>query len=334
MWGYVSADSRHTGHGADALFVRKAGEDMKHLVTFIALEAFFVVVCSVGTSGIVSADVTGDSITVIIAGPGAASQDNLGNTDDPVDPSRAVDNSFPSFYAIGANGEVIITFLDNLIVDGPGVDITIWDRCDISRPVTFGERVNVDVALGSGAFRNALTDVAPDGEHAIPAPISFELCPIDIDLADVGLFAADRVRIVDLDDTASDVAGIDIVEVVALNSGILVDIDIKPNSESNSINLGSAGVISVAILSSSTFDAMTVDPDSIALAGARVKLVGKSNRQLCHNEDVNSDAFLDLVCKVETAQFMIEEGETIAVLEAELLDGTLIRGEDSIRIVP
>ena len=39
-----------------------------------------------------------------------------------------------------------------------------------------------------------------------------------------------------------------------------VTIDIKPGSDPNSINLGSAGVIPVAILSSEAFDATTVDP--------------------------------------------------------------------------
>jgi hypothetical protein len=40
------------------------------------------------------------------------------------------------------------------------------------------------------------------------------------------------------------------------------------------VNLGSAGVIPVAILSSASFDATTVDPATISLAGASVKLVG------------------------------------------------------------
>ncbi len=124
-------------------------------------------------------------------------------------------------------------------------------------------------------------------------------------------------------------------EVKRLASLVLeVRIDIKPGSDPNSINLNSAGVIPVAILSSDTFDATTVDPITVSLAGAKVKMVGKSNRYLCHTEDVNGDSRLDMVCQVETAQFMIEPGETVAVLEAATLAGQAIRGEDSIRIVP
>lgn len=111
-------------------------------------------------------------------------------------------------------------------------------------------------------------------------------------------------------------------------------IDIKPDSDQNSINLVSAGVIPVAILSTSDFDALNVDPTSVSLAGASVKLVGKSDKYLCHQEDVNLDGFIDLICQIYTAQFFVEEGETTAILEAETFDGTKLRGEDVIRIVP
>jgi hypothetical protein len=111
------------------------------------------------------------------------------------------------------------------------------------------------------------------------------------------------------------------------------EIDIKPGSYPNSINLESAGAVPVAILSSATFDAQTVNPDTVSLAGARVKLVGKSSRYLCRGEDVNGDGLVDLVCHVETAQFMIEPGESVAILEAETFDGTSVRGKDSVTIV-
>jgi hypothetical protein len=117
------------------------------------------------------------------------------------------------------------------------------------------------------------------------------------------------------------------------NVALEVQIDIKPGSEPNSINLSSAGVVPVAILSSATFDATTVNPESVSLAGARVRMVGKSAHYLCSAQDSNGDGILDLVCQVLTAQFMIEPGDSVAVLEAETNGGTLIRGQDSIQIV-
>jgi hypothetical protein len=111
-------------------------------------------------------------------------------------------------------------------------------------------------------------------------------------------------------------------------------IDIKPGSDTNSINISSTGVIPVAIISTKDFDAMTVDPSTVSLAGASVKMVGKSDKYSCDQEDVNNDGLMDLVCHVYTAQFMIEAGQSTAVLEAKTLDGTMLRGEDKINIVP
>lgn len=115
---------------------------------------------------------------------------------------------------------------------------------------------------------------------------------------------------------------------------IPVSIDIKPGSYPNSINLGSQGVTPVAIFSSDTFDATTIDPATVTLAGARVKVPGNSGKYLCHNEDVNEDSIMDIVCQVRTNEFSICPGATTAVLEAETTAGRVVRGEDSIRIVP
>jgi hypothetical protein len=122
------------------------------------------------------------------------------------------------------------------------------------------------------------------------------------------------------------------------NPIIEVGIDIKPGSYPNSINLGSQGVVPVAILSSGTFDATQVDPDTVTLAGATVAVRGKSNKLLAHEEDVNDDGLLDLVCQVDTENLDpgIEQ-DGYAILEGNLLEefgGTPIEGSDEITIVP
>ena len=115
---------------------------------------------------------------------------------------------------------------------------------------------------------------------------------------------------------------------------LVVPIDIKPDSYPNSINIASAGVIPVSIFSSPTFDAATTNPDTITLEGAGVKLHGFGSQELCHGEDVNEDNLIDLVCHIQTEALDIVVGQSIAVLEGITFDGTLIRGEDSIQIVP
>jgi hypothetical protein len=112
-----------------------------------------------------------------------------------------------------------------------------------------------------------------------------------------------------------------------------VEIDIKPGSDQNTINLGSNGVVPVAILSSLTFDAITVDPLSVTLANAGVKLRGNGSPQTIQ-QDVNNDGLIDLVVHVETEALQLTEGDVEAVLEAQTYGGTLIRGSDTIRIVP
>jgi hypothetical protein len=113
-----------------------------------------------------------------------------------------------------------------------------------------------------------------------------------------------------------------------------VAIDIVPGSNQNKINLGSAGIVPVAILSTESFDALEVNEDTIFLAGAGVKIAGKSGQGQCHVQDVNGDGLDDLVCHVETAEFMIQEGQDMAELTAETFDGMQVRGEDYIEIVP
>lgn len=113
-----------------------------------------------------------------------------------------------------------------------------------------------------------------------------------------------------------------------------IQIDIKPGSYPNSINLGSKGVVPVAILSSADFDATTVDPDTVVLAGAGVAVRGKGNKSLAHEEDVNGDGLMDLVCQVETENLDPGLQTGSAILNGETYDGILFEGSDEIIIVP
>ena len=111
-----------------------------------------------------------------------------------------------------------------------------------------------------------------------------------------------------------------------------VVIDIKPGSDPNCINLGSNGVIPVAILTTDTFDASTVDPLSVTLQDAAVRIKGKSGNA-GSLEDVDSDGDLDLVLQVFN-DLNLAEGQSTATLSGNLFDGTPIEGTDSICVVP
>ncbi len=118
-------------------------------------------------------------------------------------------------------------------------------------------------------------------------------------------------------------------------TSVPVNIDIKPGSYPNSINLGNEGVIPVAILSSSEFDATTVDPATVELAGAGVELRGKSDNAMAHREDVNKDGRIDLVVQITTQNLdpgAFQDG--YATLTGKTYDGLFIEGADEITIVP
>lgn len=113
-----------------------------------------------------------------------------------------------------------------------------------------------------------------------------------------------------------------------------VQIDIKPGSFPNAINLGSNGVVPVAILSDADFDATQVDPASVLLAGGSVKMIGKGEKYSCSVQDINADGWPDIVCQIQTDQVTLQEGDSTALLEARTVMGEVIRGSDSIKIVP
>lgn len=89
----------------------------------------------------------------------------------------------------------------------------------------------------------------------------------------------------------------------------------------------------VAILSTADFDARTVDPTTVRLASASVKLKGNGMPVASFN-DVNHDGRVDLLVHVITAALQLNEADTEAILNGQCLDGKSIKGVDTIRVVP
>jgi hypothetical protein len=108
------------------------------------------------------------------------------------------------------------------------------------------------------------------------------------------------------------------------------EIDIKPGSDPNSIDLKSKGVVPVAIITTDQFDAATVDVDSVRFGPAEAE---KAHKQ-AHFKDVDGDGDLDLLFHFRTRETGIAPGDTEACLTGQTYDGVPIMGCDSVRTVP
>lgn len=121
-------------------------------------------------------------------------------------------------------------------------------------------------------------------------------------------------------------AGFDMGADEFVPSYIEVDIDIKPGSYPNSINLKSKGKVPVAILSTDDFDAYDVDPVSCEFAGAYPLR--------WNTEDVDYDGDYDILFHFMTQELELNKDSTEATIECETFEGMQITGTDSVNIVP
>jgi hypothetical protein len=115
----------------------------------------------------------------------------------------------------------------------------------------------------------------------------------------------------------------------APESVVEISIDIKPGGNPNSINLKSKGVVPVAILTTETFDATTLDPLSVRFGpNGAMETHGRG-----HMEDVDGDNDLDLVLHFKVQEIGIACGDITASLTAETFSEEEVEGADSISTI-
>lgn len=134
---------------------------------------------------------------------------------------------------------------------------------------------------------------------------------------------------------------------------IPVPVDIKPTSCPNPLNVGSNGVLPVAIVGTEDFDVTTVDPGTVKLIGVEplrfsyedvctpyIQYLGKETQFYCTDE--GPDGFLDLTLKFDKQAIVealgdVADGEVkVLSLKGKLLpehSGTPIVGEDVVVIL-
>jgi hypothetical protein len=118
-----------------------------------------------------------------------------------------------------------------------------------------------------------------------------------------------------------------------------VDVDIKPGSDPNSINLGEHGLLPIAILGTQDFDVETINPETIEIGGITLAERGsKKAPKLAYSlEDVDGDGITDMITFFDVQTLVTDDvlkDTTVALtLTATLYDGTPIKGTDSVNIV-
>jgi hypothetical protein len=112
---------------------------------------------------------------------------------------------------------------------------------------------------------------------------------------------------------------------------IIVDLDIKPGSDSNAVNPTARGILPVAILGSDAFDVADVDATTLAFGPGEAPTLHSSGG---HAEDVNDDGYTDWVSHYRIGEVAVATGDTELCLTGETLDGTPFEGCDAIVTVP
>ena len=120
------------------------------------------------------------------------------------------------------------------------------------------------------------------------------------------------------------------------NLPLVVDIDIKPGSDPNSINCRHNGIIPVAILTTTTargdqvdFDATTVDSSTLRFGPAAATRTHRRH----HIRDVDGDGDSDMLLHFRQRSTGIQCRDVEACLSGETIDGLPIEACDGIRTV-
>jgi hypothetical protein len=136
-----------------------------------------------------------------------------------------------------------------------------------------------------------------------------------------------------------------------------VDVDIKPGSCENPLNIKSKGVLPVVILGTDTFDVSLIDPasirlviDSVGIAPFRSKINDVATPpaspstclDTCTDTETAPDGFPDLILKFRTQQIVtalggwdvLTDGQCVILdLAGVLADSSAIDGQDVVTIL-
>jgi hypothetical protein len=121
--------------------------------------------------------------------------------------------------------------------------------------------------------------------------------------------------------------GVDNVRWASLEPELFgVQIDVRPDSEDNPIQLGSRGVVPVVLYGEVDFAVEDVDLTTLTFAAA----AQVAHRNGPHFEDVDGDGLLDMVLHYRIAELGLLEGDVEVCLDGQTMDGMDFEGCDDV----
>jgi hypothetical protein len=180
---------------------------------------------------------------------------------------------------------------------------------------------DLDLAVDSDLDGNPANDV----DSTEPSPIA----EFPIGLTEISLIVIDECGAVSQPDVTT--VTVSVIE---------VSVEIRSDDGTDTINMGSEGVVRVVFITDDLFDALTVDPLTVTLRGEDfadgiVKFRGKNEDvPMTEIQDFDFDGDLDFVVNLDTERLAEYELDALCEVAALTYDGYVVDAVDTVRIVP